>query len=136
MKSMTAQDIDDPERVNQIKWIHAISLWQDGYKSLLRPLLIDSSIPIPNDAREFLADLAEGNVVKDNGRPTDRPGWYEREIVAAAFRAWGRGTKEKACHEVAEGYDLKYEAVRGILDRFAKSGITKKAWISWGRPNW
>lgn len=136
MKAMTAQDIDDPERINQIKWGHAISMWQEGYKLLLRPLLIDSTIQIPDFAREFLADLAEGNVIKDIGRPTDRPGWYERKIVTDAFHEWERSTKESACHEVAERYSLKYDAVRGILDRFAKSGITKEVWIRYGRPNW
>lgn len=133
---MVVTDSDDPDRQNRIKWGCAIQNWQEGYKLLLRPLLADTSIPIPDFAREFLADLAEESVIKDDGRPTERSGELERKIVADVFRAWDGSTKERACFYVADRHALTPDAVRGLLERFIRLGITRKAWISWGRPNW
>jgi len=132
---MTAQDMTDPDRLNKIKWGQAISEWLDGYALLLRPLLNDASVPIPDFAREFLADLSEGKAHKNPGRRAERPGWLERSIVAEVYAKWEYSSKEAACADVAESRGTTAKTVSKLVEKLCGQGLTRERWIAWGRPD-
>jgi hypothetical protein len=119
------------------QWGRAITAWFDRQHGDLVDLIKDPTQEIPDFAREFLADLVDGKVEHGRGgRPPKRFARDEREIVAECFKEWESTTKDDACAIVAERHELPDEAVRGLMDKFRKYGITKEAWIKWGRPAW
>ena len=141
-----ATDTDDPAVLLERKWFGAINEWLERRPERLTELLRDAAGPIPDGARAFLADLAAGKVSRGRGgRPPERDGWVERSILAEVFREWetAEGTprptrseapKDAAYRLVAKRRGITTEAVRGIIERLGKAGLTRDRWESWGRP--
>ena len=136
----------------EYQWGAAINRWFERDPSALSALIRNSSLHIPDYAREFLADLADGKVSRGKGgRPVERHGWVERSIVAEVFREWDAAEalapgvhgahrdspKDAACKAVAErrGNDPTEDAVRGLVDKLRKVGFTREGWRTWGRPD-
>lgn len=137
------------DSVNSRQWGAAIYRWLDGDRTALRPLIFDNSVVQPDFARHFLADLAEGKVNRGKGgRPAERYGGLERAIVAEVFSEWGKAAalpisqrgastpKDLAIEAVAERRKDSADAIRGVVDKLQKLGITRQAWQSWGSPEW
>ena len=144
---MTAFDIDGAHYA-ELRWDSAVAAWFERDGSELAALLRDSGESISPGARAFLADLVSGQVSRGKGgRPGERHGWIERAIVAEVFAEWdkakalpanvrGEAPKHHACATVADRRAMSEDAVRGLVDKFRKLGITQERWAAWGRPDW
>ena len=120
----------------ELRWTYAIRCWFDGHGGLLATAIRDKSLPLSDEARDFLSDLADGKVNKGKGgRPAERPGWVERSIVAEVFTHWEHLSKEAACAAVAERRGASEDEIRGVVDKVQKDGLTREQWIAWGRPD-
>ena len=137
MSAGESKDTNDPSLILERRWGGAITEWMERDGTALAALVRDASQPTPDFAREFLADLVAGTVTRGKGgRPVVRHGRVERSIVAAVFSEWDATSKELACEKVAEGRRITPDAVRGVVDRLRKLGITRERWHKWGRPDW
>ena len=137
MSAGESKDTNDPSLILERRWGGAITEWMERDGTALAALTRDASKPIPPFVREFLADLAARTVTRGKGgRPVERHGWVERAIVAEVFSEWDATSKELACATVAELRGLEPDAVRGVVDRLRKLGITRERWHAWGRPDW
>lgn len=126
-----------PNLILERRWGGAISDWITGDGTALAVLTRNTANPIPDFAREFLADLAAGTVTHGKGgRPVERHGWVERAMVAEVFSEWDATSKESACAAVADRREISPDAVRAVVDKLRKQGITRKRWHAWGRPDW
>lgn len=143
-----ARDVDDVGHLAELRWAAAIGSWFEGDPAALAVAIRDPSLPINDNVREFLADLASGRINKGTGgRPTERHGWQERAIAARVFAEWERlkfvprherqnPPKEAACAQIATEFGTTEDAVRGLIDKFKKLNITLENWVRWGRPAW
>jgi hypothetical protein len=141
-------DLTDPALLIEREWGDAINQWFERRPERLAELLRNADGPIPEGAREFLADLVAGKVSRGKGgRPPERDGWVERSILAEVFREWEKAEgiprptraeapKDVAYRLVAERRGETVKAIMGIVERHAKLGLTQDRWESWGRPDW
>ena len=114
----------------------AINAWFDGQGGMLAAAIRDTSLPLIDDARAFLSDLADGKISKGKGgRPVERHGWVERSIVAEVFTHWEHSSKEAACAAVAARRGASDGEIRGVVDKLRKLGFTRDRWKTWGRPD-
>lgn len=130
------RNMDDPDYLAERQWGAAISRWFEHEPSALAALIRASDSLIPDFAREFLADLAEGKVSRGKGgRPGKRYDQIERSIVAEVFAKWEHIAQAAAFDQVADCRGITPDAVRGLVDKFRRQGWTRERWISWGRPD-
>ena len=136
------------EELSLHRWDAAIAKWFERDSAALRLLILDASLSPPDFAREFLADIVEGKVSRGKGgRPSERDGWVERAIVAEVFAEWDAAEALTRCDRsdtpkdcalalVANRRNISTDAVRGLVDKLKKCGITREKWRTWGRPDW
>lgn len=134
------------DEFNKERWGWAIYQWMQGGKERdpapLAVLLRDVARPIPDFAREFLADLAS-STLKRGGRPVEYSGRVERVIASEVFaerkRLESTGSKadpkQAACEAVAKRRNAKPDAIRRLVERLGPS-MTYEVWKSIGHPNW
>ena len=142
-----AEDIDDNYWA-EMRWSAAYSQWLEHDSTNLEALIRDPDSNFPPWVREFLADLAAGKVSRGKGgRPEERYDWAERALVAEVFDEWNKAKmlprvsrsgspKDKACAIVAARRGATADAIRGVVNKLIKHGITLERWISWGCPDW
>jgi hypothetical protein len=144
-----AKDFDD-EHLIEVQWSSAYSKWLELKKdsASFEAMLRDPDMPIPPWVRDFLADLVGGKAKRQTGRHKERTGSHERQILAEVFQEWERQKtiplcerlekrpKAAAIAEVAGRRHTEEATIRGVVERMEAQGITLKAWIAWGRPNW
>ena len=139
---MEAKDCD-ADYWSERQWMGAVGEWFDGDPTALAGMILKLR-EIPDDVRQFLADLASGKVSRGKGgRPEERSGRVERSIVAAVFGEWDRrkslslpSPKDEAIASVAGLRGEPEGAIRGIVNRAHARGITFERWKAWGRPGW
>lgn len=138
---------DEEQWSQELRWTAAISRWLDGEPAELVAAIHDRELAMSSEARAFFADLATGQVKKPSGRPTEYEGWVERSIVAEVFTEWerllaqprvGRGgtPQDLAFAAVGEKRKTRSDAIRGVVKRLRRQGITLEFWQRIGRPNW
>jgi hypothetical protein len=129
---------------NTERWGAAIFQWFERDPAPLEALLREEVRPIPDFAREFLADLASGRLKRGKGgRPDERFEWNKRAIAAEVFAVRERLEAEQANLKptqaafeiIAEKRDETPDAIRKVVERL-RPGITYEDWKKWGRPNW
>lgn len=135
------------DEFNSKRWGSAIFQWMQTGKERdrapLAVLLRDFARPIPDFAREFLADLASDTLPRRDGRPVEYSGRVARSIASAVFAERERlesigpnsDPKQAACEVIATRLDMKPDAIRRLVERLSPS-ITYEVWKSIGRPNW
>ena len=124
------EDVSSPRRRVELRWGHAISSWQDGDAEPLKSLLLGRA-GVPRFAREFLADVVlEKPRMRRQGRPPARTPEQERDIWRDVMQRMDNG----ATREVAIATAGESEAVRGIVTRLERLGLTRELWLQKMRP--
>ena len=125
-----------------LKWGLAYGAWLDGNRQPMADWIADPHTVITDDARHFLADYLLGKARRPRGRKSSRSGQLERKITHDVFceraglaaRNSIQRPYEKALEKIAKRHRLPTGAVRGIIDRLGKAGLTFEWWIRAGRP--
>lgn len=129
---------DDEWQASKL-WGSAITRWQEGEAEPLRALLLAHD-PLPDFAREFLADLVAGKAKRRRGAPPKYTGIQERALFTEAMQRWDElegadktsgntGPRDAAISYVADRHDMKHDALRGILNRLHAVGMTRDMWL-------
>jgi hypothetical protein len=141
-------DSDSPARLAEMRAAAAYSAWwTEGDVAPLAELLRDLSVELSADARMFAAALIDRSLTRRPGAPEQYLGSVERSMVAEVFaeqerlraapkRSRGGSPQELAIHLVAQRRRTTEGAVRGIVAKLRKAGITLDRWKQWGRPDW
>lgn len=134
--------MDPEDDAVELAWMRVFKAWSDGSKAEMAEWIRGLESPLPEDAREFLADLILGKVTSRPGRRSMRTPAAERQIVAMVYVAreraevMGRNSRpaDVALEEVAVKLNKSVGTVRGIVEKHVAVGIEFEAWKKWGRP--
>jgi len=146
-------DMDDADRLVDVRWSAAISAWFERDGTLLAEAVRDQSLPQPTYVRELFADLAIGEAKRGKGgSPSEYHPWVKRSIAAEVFKEWDaiKAKRKKdakkttssgipkiiACAVIAGRRGVTEDSVRGVVDDVIKAGLTREKWRAWGRPTW
>lgn len=132
-----ARDIDDPQRLAELRWNAAIAAWMRRDPAPLVALLGELR-DVPDFAVEFLRDLAAGTVERPSGAEAARSPAHERRIAFAVYAAWealeaeprsrAGSPKDRAIATVAQRLGMAQGQVRGVLDKVTRQGLTRDVW--------
>ena len=133
---MKAEDINSPERLATLKWQAAIVAWEQGDDGPIVSLLARRGAP--EFAHEFVVDLVAGTAQRrGQGRPDERTPAHERRIWTQVMELMDAGASQAvACAAVTEQQGLhdEPEAVRGIVAKLRRMGLTRALWLDKLRP--
>lgn len=137
-----ATDTNDPQVAVERRWGNAIAQWQLGKPEPLCDLF--AAMPVPEFAREFLADMARGQVARPMGRRQRLPAAEEREVFFEVMRELDRmedqGARrsalrphDRAVAAVAKSRGWSPDRVRGVVDKARNQGLHRTIWQRWLR---